>query len=109
MGVLVAFATLYPNREMYLFPIPIRLTARAVVIIFIALNLMSALSTSHVAWATHFGGMGVGFVYIKYLPQVRNWLDRRRHSKPKPADKMDKLGEAVDNIFKLDEERKRRK
>ena len=109
MGVLVAFATLYPNREMFLFPIPIRLTARAVVIIFIALNLMSALSTSNVAWATHFGGMGVGYLYVKYLPRIRTWLDQRRRSSPEPTDNMDKLGEAVDNIFKFDEERKRRK
>ena len=110
MGVLVAFATLYPNREMYLFPIPIRLTARAVVIIFIVLNLMSALTASNgISWATHFGGMGVGFLYIKLVPQIRNWLDRRQRGSEPPRNNLDKLGEAVDNIFRFDEEKKRRK
>ncbi len=110
MGVLVAFATLYPNREMYLFPIPIRLTARAVVIIFVVLNLMSAISAnSGMSWATHFGGMGVGYLYIKLVPQIRAWFDRRQRGAEPPKDNLDKLGEAVDNIFRFDEEKKRRK
>lgn len=109
MGVLVAFATLYPNREMYLFPIPIRLTARAVVIIFVVLNLMSAMSQNNISWATHFGGMAIGYLYIKFIPQIRDWLDKRKRGVEPPRDKMDKLGEAIDNIFKFDEEKKRRK
>jgi len=109
MGVLVAFATLYPNREMYLFPIPIRLTARAVVFLFIVLNLMSAFGDSNISWATHFGGMGVGYAYIKLAPQIRAWFDSRRRSEKPPSDNVDKLGEAVDNIFRFDEEKKRRK
>jgi membrane associated rhomboid family serine protease len=109
MGVLVAFATLYPDREMYLFPIPIRLTARAVVIIFIVLNLVSALSASNISWATHFGGMGVGYLYIKFVPQIRAWFDRRHRGAEPPTEPLDKLGEAVDNIFRFDEEKKRRK
>jgi len=109
MGVLVAFATLYPNREMYLFPIPIRLTARAVVIIFVVLNLLSALSASNISWATHFGGMGVGYLYIKFVPQIRNWFDQRQQGAKPPKEPLDKLGEAVDNIFRFDEEKKRRK
>lgn len=107
MGVLVAFATLYPNREMYLFPIPIRLTARAVVIIFIVLNLMSAVTAGNgISWATHFGGMAVGFLYIKFVPKMRAWFERRQRGAEPPEDK---LGEAVDNIFRFDEEKKKRK
>jgi hypothetical protein len=74
------------------------------------MNLISALTgPTSVSWATHFGGMAVGYAYIKFVPLLRERFSRRRRSRPAQNDPMDKLGEAIDNIFKFEEEKKRRK
>ncbi len=109
MGVLVAFAVVNPDRELMLFPIPIRLTARALVLIVIALNIMSAFGQSGTSVATHFGGLAVGYVYMKVIPKWRR-LRRRMRRGPGAAQKpVDAVGEAVDNIFSYEKEKRRRK
>ena len=66
MGLLVAYGVLFPNRQIYLYMI-IPIQAKWFVIIFGAINLMSALSVTNsgVAYVTHIGGMAVGFCYLK--------------------------------------------
>lgn len=108
MGVLVAFAILQPDRKIVLFPIPIPITARAMIIIFIALNLMSATSPgSNTSVATHFGGMIIAFIYIKVRPKVAAWQIKRIRSKRKPADDAEDLADAIDNIFKFQDKDRR--
>jgi membrane associated rhomboid family serine protease len=65
-GLLVAYGVLFPNRLIYLYMI-IPIQAKWFVIIYGAINFLSALSVSNsgVAYVTHVGGMVVGFVYLK--------------------------------------------
>jgi membrane associated rhomboid family serine protease len=65
-GLLVAYGVLFPNRLIYLYMI-IPIQAKWFVIIYGAINLLSALSVTNsgVAYVTHVGGMAVGFIYLK--------------------------------------------
>jgi len=97
MGVLIAFAIVDPERQFFLFPLPVPINARALVFIVVILNLISALGDSSVSVATHFGGMIVGYIYMKCRPRWGQW---QRHRKQEKEIK-DSVGEAVDNIFKF--------
>ena len=68
MGVLVAFALINPDREFFMFPIPMPINARALVLIVIAMNVLLAFQPGNTSVATHFGGMAVGFLYMKAIP-----------------------------------------
>jgi len=106
MGVLMAFAVIAPDRPVYLFPLPIPLTARGLVFIIMGINLLSALNvtSSRASWATHLAGMGVGYAYMKLAPKFRR-IDigpPRNPFKRRPRKKkgdLDDVGKAVDNIF----------
>ncbi|HPO16654.1 MAG TPA: rhomboid family intramembrane serine protease [Candidatus Hydrogenedentes bacterium] len=106
MGVLVAFALIDPERQFFLFPFPVPITARWLVIIVIVMNIIIGLSGSPLAIVTNFGGLAVGYAYMKLLPMLNAW-QRERHrlaasSKEAQKSPMDKVGEAVDNIFKFE-------
>jgi membrane associated rhomboid family serine protease len=110
LGVLVAYAFVFPDREIILFPLPFPINVRAIVVVIVVINLLDAMRvTSNIAVSTHLGGMAVAYAYMKLAPHFRDWsgsfFKRRRRSK----DEVDPLGEAVDNIFKFDDERRRRK
>lgn len=73
MGVLVAFAYLFPNTEMMIIPIPVPLKAKWVVGIFIAIDLFSGISNNpndRVAHFAHLGGAIAGFLIVFF--QNRN-------------------------------------
>ena len=108
MGVLIAFAMVEPDRQVFLIPFPFPITVRAMVIIIIALNLLTAAGGgSGTSVATHLGGMAAGYIYMKYRPGLLRWsLRRRRRRGPSNADK-ESLGEAVDNIFKFQGRKKK--
>ncbi|MFA6245139.1 MAG: rhomboid family intramembrane serine protease [Candidatus Hydrogenedentales bacterium] len=108
-GVLVAFAVAYPDREVFLFPLPFPINARALVIFFIVMNLISAVQDSHLAWMTHFGGLGAGYAYMKVVPVLRARLQAWQGKASKPKDGLDSVGDAVDNIFKFEDEKRRRR
>jgi membrane associated rhomboid family serine protease len=110
LGVLVAFAVLDPDREVFLIPIPFPITARGIVIIFVILNLLNAFGGgSGIAVATHFGGMIAGYTFMKARPAMLRWSWYKRgkgvrKSKPgtKPGDEDEaNLAKAIDNIFKF--------
>lgn len=67
-GILIAFAMLFPDRLIILFPFPIALKAKYWAIIFAGLELLLGLSfkDSGVAHFAHLGGMIIGFVYLKF-------------------------------------------
>ncbi|MFO7775489.1 MAG: rhomboid family intramembrane serine protease [Candidatus Hydrogenedentota bacterium] len=102
LGVLIAYAYLYPTRQLFLFPLPVPINARAIVLFVVILNLVSALGHGPISVATHFGGMGVGLAYMALVPRIRR-LSLRRGS----ATEHDKVGDAVDNIFRFDDKRRR--
>lgn len=109
MAVLIAFAMINPERQFFLFPIPVPINARAMVIIVVVINVLQALDPSNTTsvW-THFGGMGAGYVLMKFIPRYRTWQNSRRQRKAPPSGKLDDVGEAVDNIFRFDERKHRR-
>lgn len=113
LGVLVAFAMIDPDRQVILFPLPFPINSRALVFIIVFINIMNAVNpTSRTSVATHFGGMAVGFAYMKYIPlwtkyRAARLLARKKARGPSEAD-MNKLGDEIDNIFKL-QDRDRRK
>lgn len=108
MGIIVAFAMVDPDRQLFLFPIPFPITARALVFIFLAINLLSAAGGSTgTSVATHLGGMAVGYLYMKYRPRLAGWKLKRRKKRAVPKRKQDKMGEAIDNIFDFDDRKKK--
>lgn len=108
LGVLVAFAMIDPDRQVYIIPFPFPITARAIIMIFIAVNLMMALfGGSGISVATHLGGMATGYVYMKLRPQWAKWQLSRRVRRAKgagkkpPPEKEAEMRDAVDNIFDM--------
>lgn len=103
MAVLVAFAVLEPDREIVFLPLPWPINARAAVMVVFIMNIVASLGGSSISVLTHFGGMAAGFLYMKTLPMLMN-LKREKRRKDAAARKehADKVGEAVDNIFKFD-------
>ena len=65
-GVLVAFATMYPNRKMMFFPIPMEIKAKYLVGAFILIDFFSGLSSARtgIAHFAHIGGGLAGFLLI---------------------------------------------
>jgi membrane associated rhomboid family serine protease len=78
-GLLLAYGVLFPDRPIYLYMI-IPIPAKWFVVIYGAINLLSALSVnSGVAYVTHVGGMLCGLVYLKggrLIPGLRGRYDR---------------------------------
>lgn len=101
MGVLMAFAIINPEREIFLFPIPIPLSAQALVWIVVIYNVVFGMmnAASGVSWETHLGGLAAGYLYMKTLPNLL-----RRWNRPKPKD----LGDEVDRIFDIHKRKDRR-
>jgi membrane associated rhomboid family serine protease len=74
-GVLVAFALLYGDQQVFLFPFPIAIKAKYLVVILVLINLAGAFgamrssSGEAIAYAAHLGGALFGWIYIKFLPR----------------------------------------
>ena len=107
LGVLVAFVMAYPDRQMFLFPIPYPVSGRGMILLLIMINVVYGLLGSNMSVLTHFGGMGAGFLYMRYVPRWRSWVGRRKRGAR--GENRDPLGEAVDNIFQFEKEKRRRK
>ncbi len=67
-GLLLGFGMLFPNQRMIIFPIPMEIRARTLVIIYGALAVLFALTGSQggVAHLAHLGGMLFGWMMIRY-------------------------------------------
>jgi len=115
LGVLTAFAILYPNVRVYiwmliLIPIP----AKYLVIFLAALNLLSAIGPggSNIAYWGHVGGMGYAFVVLWLFPRMgwrvelprwlslSQWLDYwRRNRRLQQARRQSEVQEELDRIL----------
>ncbi len=85
-GILMAYGMWFPTRQVYiwfLFPIPVRY----LVIFLIALEFLQSIesSGSGIAHAAHFGGMVIGYFYLRWwgasglgLSKLPGWRDVRR-------------------------------
>lgn len=67
-AILLAFGMLFPEQRMFIIPIPFPIKAKWLVVIYAAIELISAMSQSGdgVAHIAHLGGMVFGFFLIKY-------------------------------------------
>jgi len=82
-GILIAFAMLFPDRLIILFPFPIPVKAKYLVIIFAAIELIFGFSGgSGVAHFAHLGGMIVGFGFLKFGWRIsaagRDFIKRKK-------------------------------
>ncbi len=68
-GVIIAFALMYPNQKMMIFPIPIEIKSIIVVSLFILYDLFGGINqnaSDHVAHFAHLGGAAMGAFLIFY-------------------------------------------
>jgi len=67
-GILIAYAVFFGNRQLILFPFPVLIRAKVLVLIIFGIEFISSIfyTTDGVAHLAHMGGMIVGYVYIKY-------------------------------------------
>lgn len=96
-ALLVAAATLAPNLRVFLFPLPITLSLRALALGWLAIQIFYALLSlkrggDGVAYSIHFAGMAYGFVAVKSGLIWRDpwaWWERRRLARASAAVRSD--------------------
>lgn len=76
-GILIANAILFPDREIWLFPLPIMIPMRPFVAVMGAIEFISTLGASgdSVSHVCHLGGMLIGWIYLRrgsFLFRARN-------------------------------------
>jgi len=75
LGVSAAFAVFFPNRQLFVFPIPFPISAKVFVIGYAVVTVLSSISPTsgdYVAHLAHLGGLAVG--------ALLSWLFKRRLS-----------------------------
>ena len=77
-GLLLAFAMLFPNMQMYIIPIPVPIKAKYVVLGYTIIEIVEGIfSVGNVAHFAHLGGMIFGFLMILYW---RNYYRRKNRN-----------------------------
>jgi len=73
-GILLAFGMLFPNSEMFVFPLPFPIKAKFFVIGYAVIELLAGLGASGdgIAHFAHLGGMVFGFFLILYWRKKNN-------------------------------------
>jgi membrane associated rhomboid family serine protease len=76
-GILIANAILFPDREIWLFPLPIMIPMRPFVAVMAAIEFFATLGASgdNVSHVCHLGGMLIGWLYLRrgsFLFRFRN-------------------------------------
>jgi membrane associated rhomboid family serine protease len=66
MGLLAAFAYLFPNTEFFIIPLPFPIKAKYMVAIYAGIDLFGGInkSTDNVAHFAHLGGLVMGFILV---------------------------------------------
>lgn len=69
MGVVAAFATLFPNMRVQLLIPPVPIKAKHMALAYVALDLFGAFggAETNIAHFAHIGGAIFGFLFIKYF------------------------------------------
>ncbi len=88
LGVVLAFAILFPKRQLIMFPIPIPIRAWVLAAVYLVLNLYGALVDrgGGVAYLAHLGGMGAAYLYLQMIRGgggsrgggPKSWFRKRR-------------------------------
>ena len=74
-AILLAFGMLFPNQQMFIFPLPFPIKAKFFVIGYAVIELYSGLANNandNVAHFAHLGGMLFGFILIMYWRKKQN-------------------------------------
>lgn len=68
LGVLVAYAVMFPRNKMIIFPVPIPMSARTVVLLFGAASLLMGFTGTMqgIAHFAHLGGLLAGWLMLRY-------------------------------------------
>jgi membrane associated rhomboid family serine protease len=89
-GILLACAVIMPHRQVMLFPLPVTITMRWLVIILGGIEFFSTLGVTgdNVSHICHLGGMAVGYLFLRrdsFLYSFRNQVNdyQRRRLKKK--------------------------
>src|ERR1700722_15421828 len=85
-GIMIACAILFPDRRVYLFPIPVAMSMRVVVGIMAAFTFLGTfgLGDDKVSHLCHLGGMLIGWLYLRrgsFLYGVRNTVTDWQHKR----------------------------
>jgi membrane associated rhomboid family serine protease len=89
-GILIANAILFPDRRIWLIPLPVTIPMRPYVAVMVAIEFFGTLSSGgdNVSHLCHLGGMLVGYIYLRrgsFLYSVRNsvtdWKVQRNKKK----------------------------
>lgn len=83
-GILIANAVLFPDREVILFPIPIKMRMRTFVAVMIALEFLGTLGSGgdNISHICHLGGILVGYLYLRrssFFYRARNRISDWKH------------------------------
>jgi membrane associated rhomboid family serine protease len=102
LGCVIAFATMFPDREVTLllfFIIPVRMKAKFLALIAIGFDVVALMSgmDAGVAHLAHLGGAGFGYLYVRHLGYGKPVRLPRLRRKPKPSG--DFISEEVDPIL----------
>lgn len=85
-GIFIACAILFPDRRVYLFPIPVPISMRTVVIIMTVITFLGTFGVgdTKVSHVCHLGGMLIGYLYLRrgsFLYSVRNTVSDWQHKR----------------------------
>ncbi len=86
LGVAFAFAALYPDAELLVFPIPVPLKARQLVALYVVFDVVGAvLGSDNIAHIAHLGGLACGWLFFRIgrVPQAPAMIPMqpiRRHA-----------------------------
>lgn len=83
-AILLAFGMIFPNERIFIFPLPIPIKAKWLVMFYVVVELFSAMGSGgndNVAHFAHLGGMLFGFILIRYWtkhPEVGSGYGRNK-------------------------------
>jgi rhomboid family protein len=85
-GILIANAILFPDRQIWLFPLPIMIPMRPFVAVMAAIEFFGTLNSGgdNVSHLCHLGGMLIGWLYLRrgsFLFRVRNEMADWKHQR----------------------------
>lgn len=91
MGVLGAFARLYPNEKMIFFFIPIPVSIWTIVLIIVLMQMLFVITEAGVAVESHLAGLAAGIVLAPYIVRLPLHQKSRMPSRVARTVRMDKL------------------
>ncbi|MCD6234992.1 MAG: rhomboid family intramembrane serine protease [Candidatus Marinimicrobia bacterium] len=102
-GILLAYGLRFPDREAFIFPLPVPIRMKYFVIIF---GLIEFFSTISIGWQdgiahfTHLSGMLIGYIYLRRMGTFRRYRSYRKDLKNQNIDKaLNKIRQKI-NQFK---------